>query len=336
MGGKSQPAPDYGPLLTASREATATLGALGNRQMNFAERQYAEQAPIARQIAAQQIAAQQQQMGQAQDYYNYQRDTFRPVEQGLVADATRFNTDDYREQLARDASAAAGKAFGINEDMASRAAGARGINPNSGAGMALSNQNRLGLAAMRSNAMTGARTQAEQLGFARRMDVTGLGRNLAGASTAAYQGATGAGTSGINTSMAPGNQYGQLFNQGVATTGQGYQIGNQGLSGVLGSQTSTYNTGVNAEGQMYGALLGAGATVASRSDRRLKENIQLVGKDERTNLNLYQFDYKDGSGTYIGVMADEAKVNFPDAVVTHEDGFDAVIYEKLGIEFKKV
>ena len=334
MGGKSQPAPDYGPLLTASREATATLGALGNRQMNFAERQYAEQAPIARQIAAQQIAAQQQQMGQAQDYYNYQRDTFRPVEQGLVADATRFNTDDYREQLARDASAAAGKAFGINEDMASRAAGARGINPNSGAGMALSNQNRLGLAAMRSNAMTGARTQAEQLGFARRMDVTGLGRNLAGASTAAYQGATGAGTSGINTSMAPGNQYGQLFNQGVATTGQGYQIGNQGLSGVLGSQTSTYNTGVNAEGQMYGALLGAAATY--KSDRRLKEEIKLVGTDERTGLNLYEFLYKDGAGEkYIGVMADEAKVNYPEAVFTMPDGFDAVNYEKLGIEFKK-
>jgi hypothetical protein len=308
---------------------------LGQRQMDFAERQYAEQAPIARQIAAQQIAAQQQQMAQGQDYYDYQRSTFRPVEQGLVADAQRFNTQDYREQLARDASAAAGKAFGINEAAASRSAAARGVNPNSGAGMGIMAQNQLGLSAMRSNAMTGARTQAEQMGFARRMDVTGLGRGLSGASTAAYQGATGAGTSGINTSMAAGNQYGNLFNQGVATTGQGYQIGNQGYGNVLSNQVNQSNAAMNAEGEMYGALLGAGA-VAYRSDRRLKNDIKLIGVDERSGLNLYEFTYKGGSGDkYIGVMADEAKINHPDAVFTMPDGFDAVNYEALGIEFKK-
>lgn len=334
MGGKAGAMPDYEPLAKAARESTEKMSALGQRQMDFAERQYAEQAPISRQIAAQQIAAQNQQMQQAQDYYNYQKDTYRPVEQGLVADATRFNTNDYREQLARDASAAAGKAFGINEEMASRAAGARGINPNSGAGMALSNQNKLGLSLQRANAMTGARTQAEQMGWARRMDVTGLGRNLAGASTAAYQGATGAGTSGINTSMAAGNQFGNLYGQGVSTTGQGLQMGNQALGNVLTNQTSRYSAGLNAEGEMYGAALGAAA--AYKSDRRLKDEIKLVGVDERTGLNLYEFIYKDGSGQkYVGVMADEAKVNFPDAVFTMPDGFDAVNYEKLGIEFKK-
>lgn len=335
MGGKSSPAPDYEPLLKASRESTAAMTGLGNRQMDFAERQYTEQAPIARQVAAQQIAAQQQQMAQGQDYYNYQRDTFRPVEQGLVADARNFSTQDYREQLARDASAAAGKAFGINQEAAARAGGARGINPNSGAGLGLQMQNNLGLSAMRSNAMTGARTQAEQMGFARRMDVTGLGRGLSGASTAAYQGATGAGTSGINTSMAAGNQFGNLFNQGVNTTGQGYQIGNQGYANVLNNQTSQYNTGVNAKGEMYGAALGAAATYYS--DRRLKDEIKLVGTDERTGLGLYEFIYKDGSGQkYIGVMADEAKAKYPEAVYAMPDGFDAVNYEKLGIEFKKV
>jgi len=210
--------------------------------------------------------------------------------------------------------------------MASRAAASRGVNMNSGAGMAMQNQNALGLSAQRANAMTGARNQAQQMGFARQMDVTGLGRNLSGASTAAYGSATGAGTAGLNTSMAPGNQ----FQQGLAGAANTMGVMNSGMG-------SMYNAGVNAQGQMYGAILGAGATVAARgSDRRLKENIQLVGKDERTGLNLYQFDYKDGSGTYIGVMADEAKVNFPDAVVTREDGFDAVIYEALGIEFKKV
>lgn len=337
MGGKSAPAPDYSGLAAANQYAAQVSERLGNRQMDMAQRQYNEMKPLAQRVAEQQMAAQTQQMQQAQDYYDYQRGTFRPVEQGLVRDAQEFSTAGYREQLARDAAAASAQAFGQTQAMAARAAAARGINMNSGAGLALQNQNALGLAAQRAQAMTGARTQAEQMGWARRMDVTGLGRNLAGASTAAYQGATGAGTSGLNTAMAPGNALAQQFGQGVNTTMQGAQLGIQGAGTMLSNQVSQNNAAMQAEGQMYGAMLGAGATVAARSDRRLKEDIKLVGKDERTGLNLYEFKYKGGSGdTYIGVMADEVKVNFPEAVFTMPDGFDAVNYEKLGIEFKKV
>ena len=228
MGGKSQPAPDY-----------SGMEALGREQLAFSRQQYAELAPLAQRVAAQQMAAQQQQMDQAQDYYNYQQQTFRPVEQGLVRDAERFSTEGYREQQARDAAAAAGRAFGITQDAAARAAASRGVNPNSGAGMALQSQNMLGLSAQRANAMTGARNQAQQMGFARRMDVTGLGRNLAGASTAAYQGATGAGSAGVNTSMAPGSQR----MTGMAQAGQTY--GN-----ILSNQVSQFNAGQAAEGEV--------------------------------------------------------------------------------------
>ncbi len=313
MGGKSAPAPDYTPMAAISKE-----------QLAFAKQQYQEMAPIARQIAGLQMQAQTQQMQQAKDYYDYQTGTFRPVEQGLVRDAQAFNSEAYREQLARDAAAASAQAFGQTQAMASRAAAARGINPNSGAALAMQNQNMLGLSAQRAQAMTGARTQAEQLGWARRMDAAGLGRGLAGASTAAYGGATGAGTSGMNTSMAPGTQY----QAGLAGAGQT-------AGGVLNAQTSAYNTGINATGEMYGTAVGL-STMAARSDRRLKEDIKLVGVDEGTGLNLYEFTYKGGTGTkYIGVMADEAKVNFPHAVFTMPDGYDAVNYEALGIEFVK-
>jgi len=316
MGGKSQPAPDYTPMQQIGRE-----------QLDFAKQQYAEMAPLARQVAAQQMAAQQQQMQQGQDYYDYQRQTFRPLEQGLVRDAERFNTEDYREGLARDASAAAGRAFGVTQQASQRAQASMGVNPASGRAMSMANQTNLGLAAQRANAMTGARTQAEQLGFARRLDVTGLGRNLPGASTAAYQGATSAGSAGINTSMAPGSQ----FNQGMANAGQTY--GN-----VLSNQTSQFNTGLNAQSEVTGALTGAITTGAFRaSDRRLKENIEVVGRDERTMLPLYEFEYVGGSGKrYLGVMADDVKVGYPEMVFTMPDGYDAVNYAGLGIEMVEV
>jgi hypothetical protein len=300
---------------------------IGREQLDFAKQQYAEMAPLARQVAAQQMAAQQQQMGQAQDYYDYQQQTFRPLEQGLVRDAERFNTEDYREGMAREAAAAAGRAFGTTQAASQRAQASMGVNPASGRAISMANQTNLGLAAQRANAMTGARTQAEQLGFARRLDVTGLGRNLAGASTAAYQGANAAGSAGINTSMAPGSQYGQ----GMQQAGQTY--GN-----ILTNQTSQFNTGLNAQGEVTGALVGAAVTGGLKySDRRLKENIELVGRDERTMLPLYEFEYIGGSGKrFLGVMADDVEKKFPDMVFTLPDGYKAVNYAGLGIEMVEV
>lgn len=316
MGGKSQPAPDY-----------SGMEALGREQLQFARDQYADIKPLATRIANQQMDAQTQQMTQAKDYYDYQQQTFRPLEQGLVRDAERFNTEAYREQLASQAAADTARAFGTAEGATARNLARRGVGPGSGNAMAMQGQNALALASMRAGAATGARNQAEQIGFARRLDVTGLGRNLAGASTAAYSGATGAGSAGINTSMAPGSQ---------AMTGMA-QAGNT-MGNVLNNQTSQFNAGLNAEGQVMGALVGAGTTAAFKySDRRLKENVELVGRDERTMLPLYEFEYKGGSGKrYLGVMADDVAESYPDMVFTMPDGFMAVNYAGLGIEMVEV
>jgi hypothetical protein len=342
MGGKSQPAPDYSAMAAASREAAATAERLGNRQLDFSERQYNEMLPIARRVAESQIAAQTQQMEQGKEYYDYFKNTFQPLEKGIVADVERFNTEGYREGLARDAAAAAGRAFGINEQAAARASAARGVNPNSGAALAMQNQNMLGLSAGRAQAMTGARQQAEQLGFARRLDAAGLGRGLSGASAAAYTGATGAGSAGLSSSMAPGSQYSADMARGAGTIMGGQGLNVQGSASVLNAQTSAYNTGVNAEGQMWGAILGAGATVGGAaigkySDSRLKQNIKQVGVDKRTKLPLYEFAYKTNpSKRYRGVMAHDVKVKYPDAVKTMPNGYDAVNYHALGMDLVEV
>lgn len=317
MGGKSSPPPpDYTPMQK-----------LGEQQLAFAQQQYADAKPIVTGIANQQIAAQKQQMEQAQDYYKYQTETFRPLEQGLVADANRFSTGDYRENLARDAAAASAKAFGLNNDMASRAAAARGINPNSGAAMALQNQNALGLAASRANAMTGSRFQAEQMGYARKLDAAGLGRNLAGASTAAYQGATAAGSAGAGSTMAPGNQYMTGLNQASGTYGN-----------ILNNQTSQWNA-AESKADPFATILGAAAPalIGTFSDRRLKENIERVGTHERTQLPIYKFSYiKTPDKQFIGVMADDVEKKYPDMVHTMPNGFKAVNYDGLGIRMLEV
>jgi hypothetical protein len=197
------------------------------------------------------------------------------------------------------------------------------------------NQNALGLAGLTAGAATNARRQAEQTGFARSLDVTGLGRGLAGASLGAYGGASGAGTAGLGSAMSAGNQYGSAFGQGAGYSLAGAQMGLTGQGNILNSQTSAYNTGVNAQGEMFGSLLGAAA--AFRSDRRLKENIEVVGRDERTMLPLYEFEYIGGTGKrFLGVMAQDVEKRYPEMVFTMPDGYKAVNYAGLGIEMLEV
>ena len=257
MGGKSQPAPDYSAMAAATQRATDVAERLGTRQMDFAQRQYEEMKPLAERVAAAQMAAQDQQMRQAQDYYDYQINTFRPVEQGLVRQAQEFDTEAYREQLASQAAADTARAFGTAEGATARNLARRGVGPGSGNAMAMQGQNALALASARAGAATGARNQAEQLGWARKMDVTGLGRGLAGASGAAYQGATGAGSAGLGSAMSAGNQYGQAFGQGAGYQMSGAQMGMTGAGNILNAQTSVYNT-AQSQADPFASIVGMG------------------------------------------------------------------------------
>lgn len=342
MGGKSAPAPDYSQLAAVSREAVAAGERIAQRQFDFSERQYEELSPIFREIAAGQIAAQDEQLAQARDYYQYMQETFRPVERGIVEDAMAFSTESYRERMAGEAAAAAGRAFTNLQRSASRADAARGLNPNSPAARALRQQANIEMAASRSQQMTSARDRAEQLGYARQLDAAGLGRGLAGASAGAYAGSVGAGTAGVNTSMAAGNQYMAGLGAGAGTMMSGYQTGLQGYGNIVNSQTSIYNNAMNAQGEFLGSVMGlggqlGGAYLGTLSDRRLKEDIKFLHEDMNSGLNVYEFNYVgEPNRRFIGVMADEVEEVFPEAVHYGEDGYASVDYAAIGMRMIEV
>ena len=339
MGGKSQPAPDYSAMAAATERGIATAERLGTRQMDFAQRQYEEMKPLAERIAASQISAQDELMRQGRDYYDYQKETFRPLEKGLVAQAQNYNTEGNRQQLAAQAAADAANAFQSAQGVSNREMARRGINASSGAALMMRNQNALGLAGMTAGAATNARRQAEQTGWARSMDVTGLGRGLSGASLGAYQGANASGTAGMNTAMSAGDQFGRSFGQGAGYSMAGANMGITGAGNILNAQTSYANANRD-QGLDVGSLMQGGAAmykVGMFSDRRLKENVELVGRDEHTMLPLYEFEYIGGSGKrYLGVMAQDVIKTHPEMVFTMPDGFMAVDYAGLGIEMLEV
>lgn len=254
------PPPDYGAMAAASRRASELGHQLGMNQLNFAQQQYNEFAPYLKEIANSQVGMQNEMLAQARDYYDYQKNTFRPVEQSIVDDAMRFSTEAHREEQARYAAADVAKADAAQKASSARAMASMGVNPNSGRFAAINKAGDLAAAAGRAQAMTGAREKAMAMGHAAKMDAAGMGRGLSGASLASYGAAMQAGNSAAGNYTAPGQQYLAAMQGAHGTIMHGQGLNLQGQSAILGAQSSAYGNalGYNRSMAQLGAQSSAG------------------------------------------------------------------------------
>ena len=78
---------------------------------------------------------------------------------------------------------------------------------------------------------------------------------------------------------------------------------------------------------------GVGGAMAGFSDRRLKEDVKLIGKEN--GHNIYEFKYIGKPEVYRGVMAQEVLKIKPEAVIV-QDGHLAVYYDQIGVDFRRV
>jgi hypothetical protein len=108
------------------------------------------------------------------------------------------------------------------------------------------------------------------------------------------------------------------------------QMGAYGLDAqMLGAQMGMY-------GQIIGGVAQGAGTVGAAmipSDRKLKKNINLIGKSP-SGINIYSFEYKNsmfGTGTYQGVMADEVS-----HAIVNSNGYDMVDYSLVDVDFKQI
>lgn len=261
--GDSPPPPDYTPLAQASKESAEIMSKLGREQLDETKRQYENNMAVARPVIDAQLGIMQQSKEQGDDYYNYLKDTFRPLEKSIVQDANTFSEAGAKENFARTAAADLEQQQANEQAQSNRAMAAMGVNPNSGrfAGQqrALTIQN----AAERGGATTRARVQADALASAKKLDAAGIGRGLPGASSGAYSVASGAGNSAVGNQMGVS---GQMLGGSAAAAGiigQGLQMQQNGLSSIAGFQSNNYNAALNSnQGSMGSALLGMGAKAA--------------------------------------------------------------------------
>lgn len=110
----------------------------------------------------------------------------------------------------------------------------------------------------------------------------------------------------------PQSQAAPLFDAGLAQ-------GNYDLQ--------SYQNKLSGSNALLGGLANLGSSAIMKwSDRRLKTNIQPAG--EKWGLPWYTWDWKDGTGSSEGVMADEVEAVMPEAVVQFGD-YKAVRYDML-------
>ena len=98
---------------------------------------------------------------------------------------------------------------------------------------------------------------------------------------------------------------------------------------TYGEERSGYTGQVIGGPSIGGQILGA--YTAYKSDIRLKDDINLIGKSP-SGINIYTFKYKGDDKTYQGVMAHQV----PYASHITDSGYLVVDYSQLDVEFKEI
>ena len=267
LGGGDAPAPD--PAIGRAAEANTEIG---KEAIAFSRQQYEEGKPrqakidqLSDQVVQSFLAEQAKSSAQSDDYINYMKTTFRPLEQSLATDAATFDTEAKREELAGRAGADVEQAAAVSDATARRDAARFGVNPSDAAFSENLAGSSLNKAIIKTGAMNNARTTARAEGRAFKFDVAGLGRNLPGAGTTASQVALQAGSGAMRAGTTPAVN--ARSDTGVAQQGYGTAIGANSSAGNLYSnlysgQMDAYKTaqsGVNATTGAIGSVAGMAA-----------------------------------------------------------------------------
>lgn len=269
----------------------------------------------------------------------------KPLQEKIFAEAETAGSKGEIERQSALAMGDVSDQFNKQRQASDRQMQAYGINPTAGSYQNAKRVENVMEAATGAAAATKARTAAEQLGWAKRMDAAALAQGQFGNQATSTGLALSAGNQALNAGQTTMGNYGAMG----SSMGQAYGGAMQGWGqvGTLGVQK--YNADVNAYsaqqqsnaassagwGSGIGALAGAGMKAyatnpAAFSDIRMKENVKHEGKTP-AGTNIYSFEYKQefkdmaGYGRYIGVMAHEV----PEAAFEHESGYKMVDYSKV-------
>lgn len=223
-------------------------------QLAWAKAVYGEEAPTraaAQEVGLQVSQAQLEQMRQqtemsrqAQDDYNT---IYRPIEQGLAAEAQAYDTPERRAAASAAAVADVERNLASQRGATTREMERSGVDPSSGKMADMQASLDLNAAKLKAGAGNAASKAVETIGYGRRMDAASLGRGIA---------------SSQGTSAALASQFGSAA---MGTQGQvlaAGQAGNAGMQAAYGTAVQGYGAAANGFGNL---AAGSRADSAARS-----------------------------------------------------------------------
>lgn len=329
------------PDMSGVNAAAAANADIAKEALAWYKQQYADTAPMrdalgqrALEVADQQLASSKANDALAKDYADYQTTTFRPLEQGIVADAENYDTPEKRQQAATAAMADVNSSMAAVRDARTRRLAAEGINPGSTRAMAALDGVDVEQAKASSLAARQARQGVETTGFARKMDAASLGRNLASNQATSAQVALTAGNSSVNNTGVPV----QTAAQAASTYGAGFNTaisGNNSAGSLYGQAASTQASANDALwgalGQVGGAAISAWGNSNRASDKTLKTDIadedpdRALAEITATSIKSWRYDPAtlaargievppEDMGQNTGPMAQDAQATMGDKV----------------------
>lgn len=179
------------------------------------------------------------------------RGSLSGLQDQLVDDARSFNTEARRNQLAAEANADVGQAFGLQRQQTNRNMSRMGVNPNSGKFAAMTGQMDMAEASAKASAANKTRQAARMEGMAMTDRATNA---LAGYPAMSMQATSaGAGYGAAGTGIANQGLAGMNSGFGAASTAAG-QMG-QNATNMWGQQANAYNQSQQS-GDSFGSILG--------------------------------------------------------------------------------
>lgn len=339
------------PDMTAMNITAAAQAEMSREQLDWAKQLYAETAPDRAAAAERAAAVSDAQLRSmdtntalAQDYADYQKGTFRPLEQGIVSDAQAFDTPARREAAAAAASADVEQTLAAQRGASLRDQQRRGVNPSSGAAMAMQGTMDLGAAKLKAGAANAARTQVETIGHARKMDAANLGRNLASNQATSAGLALTAGNNSTSNAQVPLS----VAQSGANIMNTGFSGAQQGLAGAASTygQIANLQQKASAEsgaafgalgsvaGQFAGSSAGSALIAGAFSDVNMKEDIEPVDPDQALQAveatPVSNWAYKagtvadDGGQKHTGPMAQDVKRTMGEKVAPNGKKLDLI------------
>jgi hypothetical protein len=219
----------------------------------------AEANAIAGRVANSQVALMDQQREQSSEYFNRLKETFWPLEDGLVADAEAYDTPERREEAAGTAMADIDTQMGIATQDKYRTLTSMGVDPSSAKFARSANQDTISLAAAKASAGNSARSAIEDTGWARRYEAAALGKGLASNSTAASSASSQAGSAATSAAYAPVSAAAaQTSAMGSAMAGYGSALTSSAdrIANVYNNQASAWGQAASGFSSTAGSMFG--------------------------------------------------------------------------------